>query len=351
MISAVVNIPIPKFLKLNLYFSVFLWFDIINYRLNTYPQYFSTPKLGYNIYKMWLFIAFLAPLLILGFKIRRLLQGVTYKGKTIWITGASSGIGEYLSYEFARVGAHVLLSGRNLEELERVHNRIPGSSSIVRLDLSASDVLFSGASEICKNHQVDVLINNAGVSQRAFFEDNLEDINQERKLMEVNYFSAVALTKAFVKSLHGRKGHVVVISSTAGLHGASTRTGYSASKAAITGYYESLRSELKDIGVCVTNIAPGFVNTNISINSLNSKGEKFGMRDPFNKAGFEPDYFAREVVKKIFYQDEDVIFAQFQSVALYKAMSFSPWLCSFVLLKVYTEKMKIFFAENKKGID
>ena len=287
-----------------------------------------------------LLLAVITTLIIIVFKLPRLLREVSYKGKTIWITGASSGIGEYLSYEFARVGGHVLLSGRNMKELQRIHNKIPASSSIILLDLSEADVLYSEASEICKNHQVDVLINNAGVSSRSFFEENLEDINQERKLMEVNYFSAVALTKAFVRSLQGREGHIVVISSTAGLHGAMARTGYSASKAAITGYYESLRSELKEIGITVTTVAPGLVKTNISNNSLNANEEDFEMQEPFNTTGFEPDYFSREVVKKIFHRDEDVVFAQLQSVVLYKTMSFSPWFCSLALRKVYTDKFR-----------
>lgn len=296
---------------------------------------------------MWLSFSLLVIILTLCFKLLKYFQKPTYANQKIWITGASSGIGEYLSYEFARQGGHILLSGRSLKDLQRVHEKIP-NSTIVPLDLSSADSVFQKASEICKSHNIDILVNNAGISQRYLFEENLKDLDQERTLMEINFFSVVALTKAYVASLQARKGHVVVVSSVAGLHGATGRTGYSAAKSAILGYYESLRSELKEIGVRVTNLSPGFVNTNIAINSLDANGNKTGMADPFNQSGYSPEAFAKKAVKNIYDGNDEIIITQLKSLILYKAMSFSPALCAWIMHKIYTGKMKEHLGKNKK---
>ena len=128
--------------------------------------------------------------------------------------------------------------------------------------------------------------------------------------MEINYFSAIALTKAFIANLNGRKGQVVVVSSTAGLLGAPLRTGYSAAKSGIIGYYDSLRPELKDLGIDVIHVSPGFVNTNVSKNALDHNGNSFDIEDSYNKNGYQPDDFAKIAVRKIFYSKTHVFIGQ-----------------------------------------
>jgi short-subunit dehydrogenase len=272
---------------------------------------------------------------------------ISYKGKTVWITGASSGIGEFLAYEFASLGAFVLLSGRNLTELNRVKSKIPDSSAVIPLDLSDSSTVISKASSILSQHKVDILVNNAGVSQRSLFADSLSGIEIERKLMEINYFSVVAMTKAFVKHLDGRKGEVVVVSSTAGLVPWPARTGYGAAKAGISGYFDALRGELKDLNISVVNVFPGFVNTNISKSALNYEGKPSGITDSNNKNGVEPDAFAREMTRRMYNGEKTIVISQRNIWYMYYLKAISPsWGLSFIL-KNKAAKFTIEMAKKK----
>jgi len=201
-------------------------------------------------------------------------------------------------HEFHRLGAFVILSGRNESELQRVHSALK-NSEIFRFDLSDSSTVIQNSKQLLNKHKVDILVNNAGISQRSFFCDTLDNINNERTLMEVNYFSVVGLTKAFVKSLEGRPGTVVVVSSTAGMLPAIPASGYAASKCGINGYYEAVSAELKELGANVVILAPGFISTNLTLNALDSRGNKFGMLDPWNKNGIKPEDFAKVAVRGI----------------------------------------------------
>jgi short-subunit dehydrogenase len=281
---------------------------------------------------LWLLAVFVP---VLCYKLYFMYRKIDYTGKTVWITGASSGIGEHLAYEFAKHNAHVLLSGRNIQELQRVHSKIAKNSTIIPLDLSDANKVFEKAYKICQEHNVNVLINNAGVSQRCLFKEILNGIDIERKLMEINYFSVVAMTKAAVKFMKGQGGQVVAVSSVAGLHASPGRTGYSAAKAGIIGYYESLRSELKDYNIHVCNLLPGLINTNISINALASDGNKFGTIDPLNKNGYDPDAFARLAVRGIYNYKNDIIITQKRSTFAYLLKSFSPSLCVVLLNRMF----------------
>lgn len=182
-----------------------------------------------------------------------------------------------------------------------------------------------------------MLVNNAGVSQRALFEKTLSGISLERKLMEVNYFSVVALTKAFVANINGRKGQIVVVSSAAGLHAAPGRTGYSAAKAGIIGYYDSLRSEMKDLGIDVVHVSPGYVSTNISKNALDCNGNKFDVIDTHNKNGYSPKEFAKMAVRKIFNGFTHIFITQTESKVAYLTKSFSPFLSCWIIKRSYAK--------------
>ncbi|OMJ65873.1 hypothetical protein SteCoe_37489 [Stentor coeruleus] len=274
------------------------------------------------------------------YKAYQFFKPVTFHNKTVWITGASSGIGEYLAYEFVSKGAFVILSGRNMQELQRVHEKIPKQSKIIIFDLSDANKTLENANEVCMNNTIDILINNAGISQRGLFEEMLDRIDIERKLMEINYFSVIAMSKAYVKNLNGRKGCIVVVSSLSGLIPAPLRTGYSAAKAGIIGYFESMRSELKDLGVDVVNVSPGFVNTNVSINSIDSKGNKANIEDSYNKNGFSPACFAKDVVNSIYRGETNVIKAQYSSKLVYLLRSVSPLLALTMVKKFYTKNAK-----------
>lgn len=194
---------------------------------------------------------------------------------TIWITGASSGIGEALAMDAARRGAKLVLTARRVEELERVRAACPDPARVVLLplDLMAFDAEAAVASATTAFGRIDVLVNNAGRSQRSLLVDTSMDVY--RQLMELDYFAPVALTRALVPQMRARRaGQVVMISSIAGRIGAPLRTGYSAAKHALAGFTEAARAELWRDGLRFTTVYPGYVRTAIAQNAWNGDGSR-----------------------------------------------------------------------------
>ena len=201
----------------------------------------------------------------------------SFQDKIVWITGASSGIGEALAKALAAEGAKLILSARRKEELERVKTACKLNDNnclVLPFDLGDTSAVQNLAEKVVKKFgTIDVLVNNGGVSQRSLAKDTAIDI--DRKLMEVNYFSSVALTKSVLPfMLRQKSGHVVVISSISGKFGFFLRSGYSASKHALHGFFESLRVEVFKDNIGVTLVCPGKIKTDISIHAVNAKGEK-----------------------------------------------------------------------------
>jgi short-subunit dehydrogenase len=228
------------------------------------------------------------------------------KGKVVWITGASSGIGESLAYEMAKQGAKLILSARRKDELLRVKgNCIESAQPDVRtlaLDLSKPEMLkLSTEAALQIFGHIDILINNGGISQRSFAKDTSVDV--DRRLMEVNYFGSVALTKYLIPHfLQRRSGHFVAVSSVTGKFGTPYRSGYTASKHALHGFFDSLRAELwKEVknAIPVTIICPGFVNTPLTLSAVTGDGSPLGKSDDANYHGMDPTVFAKKMIKAI----------------------------------------------------
>ncbi|EPG67104.1 SDR family oxidoreductase [Leptospira wolffii] len=225
-----------------------------------------------------------------------------YKDKVIWITGASSGIGEALVKELSGTGAKIVLSARREEELERVkrESRLTDSDSLcLPLDLSDSESLNRFPDLVFgKFGRVDILINNGGVSQRSLAHET--DLDTYRRIMDVNFFGTVALTLAVLPHFRKRgAGHIVSVSSVAGKFGVPYRTGYSSAKAALTGFFEALRAENSSQGIHVTLVYPGFVRTKISENALNGQGKSFGLPNLKTKATISAEECAGRILKAI----------------------------------------------------
>ena len=224
-------------------------------------------------------------------------------GKVIWITGASSGIGEAVAYELAKRGAKLILSARRKEELERVKGNCPTSMQanvrILPLDLSQSEMLrLSTEAAIQIFGHIDILINNGGISQRSLAKDTLIEV--DRKIMEVDYFGTISLTKHLLPHFIQRKsGHYVTITSVAGKIGVPVRTGYSAAKHALHGFFDSLRAEVWRENILVTLIVPGWVNTNLSRHAVVGDGSAHNQVDPNNAGGYSPEAFAVKMCKAI----------------------------------------------------
>lgn len=229
--------------------------------------------------------------------------------KVVWITGASSGIGEALAQVFANLGAKVVLSARRSEELERVRQQLnhPENHLCVAFDVTQADQAQYAVEQVIEKFQrIDYLINNAGLSQRALIADTT--IDTERRIMEIDYFAQISLTKSVLPYFENQgSGHVIFISSVAGLLGTQYRASYSAAKGAIHMWANSLRAEYAEKGLNVSVVFPGFVKTNVSFNALNGAGQAQAHQDEAIENGLEADDFAQKVVKAVLSNKEYIV--------------------------------------------
>ncbi|WP_374663338.1 SDR family NAD(P)-dependent oxidoreductase [Acinetobacter sp.] len=230
-------------------------------------------------------------------------------GKIVWITGASSGLGKALAQECALQGAQVILTARRFEELEKVRVSLlhPDQHISIPADITDESQVRQAYAQVLKcKGRIDWLINNAGLSQRALIADTT--MQTERALMEVDYFSQVFLTKTVLPTfLEQKSGRIAFVSSVAGLLGTQYRASYSAAKAAIHMWANSLRAEVADQGIDVSVIFPGFVKTNVSFNALNGAGKAQGHQDEAIENGLEADEFAKIAVKALLKGDEYIV--------------------------------------------
>lgn len=258
-----------------------------------------------------------------------------FKDKVIWITGASSGIGEALAIELAKKEARLILSARRVEELQRV----AAITKLAELDLlilpfdlnDTSKASGLAAQVINKFGHIDILINNGGFSQRSLAMETPAEIH--RKLMEVNYFSAVNLTEAVYPYMKRQKqGHIVVISSIAGKFGFYLRSSYSAAKHALHGFFESFRLETEKEGIKTLMVCPGKIKTNVSFNAVTAKGEKHNAMDPSHVQALSAGECARQIIKAISENKEEVLIGG-KELLLVKIRRFFPKLFSKIVRK------------------
>ncbi|MEX0770001.1 MAG: SDR family oxidoreductase [Balneolaceae bacterium] len=227
---------------------------------------------------------------------------MSFKNQVIWITGASSGIGEALAYHFHKKGAKLILSSRRPGELERVRNRCKGDSEDIHtLQLDLTDM--ESHPQIVKKAwsiygHIDMLLNNGGISQRGLASETRMDVI--RRVMEVNFFGTVSLTREVLPYMIRQKsGHIVVISSVMGKFGTRLRSAYAASKHALHGWFDCLRQETYLYDVDVTLVCPGFVKTNVTYNALKADGTKLNQMGEGQNEGMTPDDFSRKLLPKL----------------------------------------------------
>lgn len=224
---------------------------------------------------------------------------ISFKGKKVLVTGASSGIGAAIAVEFARRGALLVLAARNEERLREVRERclVAGSPDVqtASVDMASAESVADFASRM-NGEMLDVLVLNAGVSQRSLAFDTSEEVL--RKVMETNFFGPVNLVRQLAPSLNGgRPVSIAVTSSITGLFGFPLRTAYSASKHSIIGWFESLGLEYPNIKVTV--LIPGRINTPISRSALLGDGTAYAKMDPGQENGMAADKCARVAVNAI----------------------------------------------------
>jgi dehydrogenase/reductase SDR family protein 7B len=226
----------------------------------------------------------------------------------VWITGASAGIGEALALRFHQAGAKLILSARRADELKRVQSECGGEASakILPLDVTQTAELSEQAKAALQVFGgVDILVNNAGVTQRSLVADTELDVY--RRLMEVNFFGAVALTKAVLPSMISKKrGNIVVISSLVGKFGTPLRSGYAAAKHALHGFFDSLRAEVAGHGVQVLLVCPGYIRTDITLHALRGDGSPHAKMDPGQARGMPVEECAAQIFKAIARGKEEI---------------------------------------------
>lgn len=256
-----------------------------------------------------------------------------FKNKTVWITGASSGIGEGLAYEFAKQGANLILSARNVEALERVKSNCASGSNILvqPLDIGKHDSfqeITNGVIE--KMKKIDVLINNAGISQRSTIVDT--DFSVYERLVNINLLGTIGLTKTVLPHfVNNQSGYFVTITSLMGKFSTPLRSGYAAAKHGLHGFFDALRLEHHADNIQVMLVTPGFVKTNISINALVADGSKQNTMDEGQANGITPEQLAKMLIRDMKKGKREVYYGGLKEGLALKLKRFAPGILEMVL--------------------
>lgn len=286
------------------------------------------------------------------YKLYRLKWGSLKTGclqdKVVLITGASSGLGEALAHKFYAAGCKVILASRRLGELERVRQELLHSAessrrhspAVIQLDLADLTNIPDKAEQALQIHsRVDILINSGGISYRG--EASETSIEVDVKLMMVNYFGHVALTKAILPSmLEAKEGCIVAISSVQGKIGLPFRSAYAASKHATQAFFDTLLSEVahKDIHVCV--VSPGYIRTNLSVNALTGSGATYGVMDETTATGMAPEEVADKVLEAVTNRRTDVVVSAMLPRIVMMVRVLWPWLY-FAVMKSRAKRLRL----------
>lgn len=254
-------------------------------------------------------------------------------GKVVWITGASAGIGKATALQLAQKGAKLVLSARRKETLEEVKSQIGNSTEVMVLPLDMTEPeTFDPAYQKIVDHfqRVDILFNNAGISQRGLVVDTEQEVYD--RLMQVNFMSYVKLTKLVLPDMLERKGgHFVVTSSLSGKLGTPERSGYCASKHALHGFYDCLRSEIHHSNIPVSIICPGYIKTDISKNALSVSGDKHGKMDQNQEKGLTAEYCAQRIIGAIENNKSEIYIGKKEVLGVYLKRFFPKLLERIVL--------------------
>jgi dehydrogenase/reductase SDR family protein 7B len=234
---------------------------------------------------------------------------MNFNGKTIWITGASSGIGKAVALELSKEKAHLILSGRNenaLNEVGILCKKNGSSIAVVPFDLGNEKSVEAAAKKVMdKGVKIDALYQFGGISHRSFVSET--PLFVDRKILEVNFFGTVALTKAVLPGMiKDRSGHLAVTTSLVGKFGFPYRSAYSAAKQALHGFFESLRAENVKNNIAVSIIIPGRIKTNVSLNSLDKEGNPRLVTDESLANGMSVEKAAKKIIRQLGKQKKEI---------------------------------------------
>jgi len=237
-----------------------------------------------------------------------------FKNKVVWITGASSGLGRETALQLSHFGAKLVLSARREDALNNLKSSLahPGEAIVMPLDLVDSSGFEQAVEKVVKRFgRIDILVNNAGISQRSYVHETA--LTVDRRIMEVNYFGTVALTKAVLPyMLKQGHGQFVTVTSLVGKFGFGVRSAYAASKHALHGFFESLHIELHEKGIRVTLVCPGPVQTDISVNALDGHGRPTGQMDEMQQKGMPVKQAVQTMLIGVAAEQKEVVIGNFK---------------------------------------
>ncbi|RUS77509.1 hypothetical protein EGW08_014721 [Elysia chlorotica] len=260
-------------------------------------------------------------------------KNVVLQDKVVFITGASSGLGEALAEAFHQCGCKVVIAGRNAEKLEELRDRLNSrkqdhqhSPAICILDLEDHDLGEKVHQAVAKVWgKVDILINNAGMSYRGAVADTKSEV--DKKLMVVNHLGHIEITKAILPyMMKQNSGHIVCVSSVQGKLPIPHRSAYAASKHALQAYFDSLRAEVDHQGIQVCVVSPYYIRTNLSVNALSADGSSYGKLDQTTINGYDPHFVAQKIISCVQQGQEELILAPFHVKLAICLRVLAPWL-------------------------
>ena len=257
--------------------------------------------------------------------------------KVVWVTGASSGIGEALVHALAQEGAKVVLSARREPVLQQVRQEAgltEENSLIIPLDLSSDNDFLQEYRQIRQKFgRVDILINNGGISQRSYFQETSGEV--ARRVMETNFFGALSLIKVVLPDMVSRQtGMLVAVTSVVGKYGTPLRAMYAASKHAMHGLHESIRAEHWKDRIRVLLVAPGYVNTHISYNAVLGDGTPQGKLDKGQAGGLSPQQCAQKIIRGMKKEKREIYPAGLKELAGVYLKRFVPGLFSRIVRNI-----------------
>jgi short-subunit dehydrogenase len=267
-----------------------------------------------------------------------------FKDQVVWITGASSGIGEGLAHAFAREGARLVLSARRADRLARVKAACTGAADVLIQPFDMIDEAgraHAVEAVLARFGHVDVMVHNAGLSQRSLAKDTTLAV--DRAIMEVDYFAVVALTKLLLPSMMARRrGHFVVTSSVAGKMGVPLRSAYCAAKHALHGFFDTLMVECAPFNITASLVVVAGVQTEVSLHALTGDGTPHGLMDDTQSRGMSVAECARIVVDGVAKKTHEIN-------ALVPPTGLYIWLRRIWPAMLYGRMKKMTLARHAKG--
>lgn len=255
-----------------------------------------------------------------------------FHNKVCWVTGSSSGIGAALAIALNKLGAYVILSARNVENLEKIKSACaePGKVAIVACDMEDTDSLPSIAMQSWKTFNgIDYVFLNAGFAVRDTVINTAFDLF--KKVMTINFFSTVIITKTLLPLMtENGSGCFVITSSLSGKYGIPKLAAYAASKHALHGFFESLRAENEMENIKFTIVIPGLVKTNISVNALKGDGQPYGKMQQSIENGISPEACAQGIIKAVASEKKEVLIGGFEKYSVVVKRFFPGFFTSFI---------------------